>query len=130
MWRRDDDGRDRLAPAMKWAGRIIASIGASWFLLVFIGELMSEESQPFTLEGATVVVVGVVAIAGAALSWWRERPATAVLVLASILIAAHIAVYAGRHHVLAWLSLGLPFLLAGGLLRGSERRLRKAAKPR
>jgi len=128
MWRMHHHGRDRLAPAMKWTGRIIASIGASWFLLVFIGELTSGESQPFTWEGATVVAVGVVAIAGAVLSWWRERPAAAVLVLASFLIAVHIAVYAGSHHVLAWLGLGLPFLVAGGLLLASERRSGRNSK--
>ena len=76
-----------------------------------------------------MVGVGVVAIAGAALSWWRERPAAAVLVLASFLIAVHIAAYAGRQHGLAWLGLGFPFLLAGGLLLGSERRSDKNLEP-
>ena len=116
-----DRGRRQLMSRMRWSGRIIASLAASWFLAVFIGEAVSCDPGPFTWEGATVVAVGLVAIAGAILSWCRERPAVVVLLLASVLLGVHIATYAGRHHLLVWLALGLPYLVAGLLLLGSLR---------
>ena len=106
---------------MRWSGRIIASLAASWFLAVFIGEAVSCDPGPFTWEGATVVAVGLVAIAGALLSWLRERPGAIVLLVVSALIGIHIATYAGRHHLLVWMALGLPHLVAGLLLLGSLR---------
>jgi hypothetical protein len=116
-----DGGQRRLVSRMRWSGRILASLAASWFLAVFIGEVVSCDPGPFTWEGATVVAVGLVAIAGALLSWIRERPGAIVLLAASALIGIHIATYAGRHHVLVWLALGFPYLVAGLLLLGSLR---------
>jgi hypothetical protein len=112
---------------MKLAGRVIASMGASSFLLVFIGDIAAGGPHPFAWEGASVVGVGVVAIAGAALSWWREAPAAVVLICASVLIGIQIAVYAGRYHVLVWSAMGLPYLVAGLLLLASERRARRSS---
>jgi len=108
----------RRAIVLKWGGRIIASVSASWWVAVFIGEAVSCDPGPFTWEGGTVVAVGLVAIAGAVLSWLRLRPAAIVFLATSVLFAVHIATYAGRHHVLVWLALGLPYLVAGLLLLG------------
>ena len=106
---------------MRWSGRILASLAASWFLAVFVGEAVSCDPGPFTWEGATVVAVGIVAIAGAILAWCRERPAVVILLLTSVLLGVHIATYAGRHHLLVWMAMGLPHLVAGLLLLGSMR---------
>jgi hypothetical protein len=111
----------RLAPAMRLSGRIIASIASSWFLAVFIGEAVSCNPGPFEWAGTTLVLVGLVAIAGTALSWCRVGPGAIALLLTSALIGVHIAVYAGRWHLLMWTVLGLPYLLAGLLLLGSLR---------
>lgn len=112
---------------MRLSGRIIASIAASWFLAIFIGEALSCDPAPFTLEGATVVAVGLVGIAGAALSWFRAWPGAIVLLATSALIGAHIAAFAGRWHLLVWMVLGLPYLVAGLLLLGSLRMSRPAS---
>ena len=116
-----DGRRRRLVSRMRWSGRILASLAASWFLAVFVGEAVSCDPGPFTWEGATVVAVGIVAIAGAILAWCRERPAVVILLLTSVLLGVHIATYAGRHHLLVWMAMGLPYLVAGLLLLGSMR---------
>ena len=38
------------------------------------------------------------------------------LVLVSLALGIHIGVYAGHNHFLAWLMIGFPYLLAGGLI--------------
>ena len=103
---------------MKWSGRIIASLGALWWLAILIGEAVSCDPGPFSWEGTTVAAVGLVAIVGAVLSWVRERPAAIVLLCTSVLFGIHIAICAGSNHLLAWLAVGLPYLIAGLLLLG------------
>jgi len=120
----------RRLSAMKWGGRIIASVAASWWVAVFIGEAVSCDPGPFAWEGATVVAVGLVAIVGAVLSWLRLRPAAIVLLVTSVLFAVHIATYAGRHHLLVWLAMGLPYLIAGLLLVGWLRLSRSTGETR
>jgi hypothetical protein len=116
-----DTRRRRLASRMGWIGRILASLAASWWIAVFIGEAASCDPGPFTWEGATVVAVGLVAIVGAVLSWVRQRSASIMLLVTSVLFGIHIAIYAGSHHLLAWLAVGLPYFVAGLLLLGSLR---------
>ena len=106
---------------MKLVARIIVAIGALWFLAVFVGEAVNRNPGPFTWEGATVVAIGIVAIAAAILSWRRESLAAIVMLALSVAIGIHIAICAGRYHLLAWTAMGLPYLVAGLLLRGSLR---------
>jgi len=118
----DDRGR-RLASRMKWAGRILASIAASWWIAVLGGEAVGCDPGPFTWEATTVVALGLVAIVGAALSWLRLHAAAIVLLVTSVLFGIHIAVFAGSNHLLAWLAVGFPYLIAASLLLGSLRLL-------
>jgi len=68
-----------------------------------------------------LVIIGVVALVGCILSWWRERAAGIVLIAVSAALGAHIGVFAARGHMLAWSMLGLPYLVAGILLLNSWR---------
>ena len=66
--------------------------------------------------GILLAALSAVALAGCILSWWRERLAGILLVLVSIGLGIHIGAFAGRNHFLAWSMVGLPYLVAGGLL--------------
>jgi hypothetical protein len=85
------------------------------------GEIISDEPAPFDAEGVTLGIITLFALAGCIISWWRERLAGTLLVLAAIGLAIHIGIYAGRNHVLAWTVMGLPFLIAGVLFFDSWR---------
>lgn len=110
---------------MKWAARIIGLVMGVFCLVFLIGEAVSE----FLDEGreameAAGILLGVLlglALLGTIVSWWRERLASVLLAAASIGLGIHIAVYAGRNHFLAWLMVGLPYLVASILLLISSR---------
>ena len=106
----------RIARPLRWVGRIIASIAAIWFVLMLIGSAITEGVGPLPIESGTLVLIGVVGLAGCIASWWRDMTAGILLVLTSIGLGVHIGCFAGHSHVLAWLIIGLPYLVAGVLL--------------
>ena len=51
----------RIDRLLRWAGRIIASITALWFLVVLIGSAITEGAGPITIETGTLVFLGMLA---------------------------------------------------------------------
>jgi len=115
----------RLVRRMTLAARIIGLVAAIFLTIMVIGsaagEIIDDEPIPFDATGVTLGIITVVAVAGCVISWWRERLAGTLLVVVAVGLAIHIGIYAGRNHVLAWIMLGLPYLIAGVLLLGSWR---------
>lgn len=109
-----------LAKIMRRTGRIIGLVAAVFFLVILvgeaIGETLSEGGELIETAGVLLAALSAVALAGCILSWWRERLAGILLVLVSIGLGIHIGAFAGRNHFLAWSMVGLPYLIAGGLL--------------
>jgi len=109
-----------LAKRMRWAARVIGLIITVFGATMLIGEAISEFlAQGFvttSVEGGLLVVIGLAALAGCVMSWWRDIPASILLVATSAGLAVHIGIFAGRNHFLAWSMLGLPYLVAGVLL--------------
>ena len=117
--------RHRLARRMKWAARIIGLIMGGLFLVVLIGEaageFLDEGREAIETAGILLGVLAGLALLGTIVSWWRLRLAGILLAVASLGLGIHIAVYAGRNHFLAWLMIGLPYLVAGVLFLISSR---------
>ena len=115
---------------MRLAGRIIAYSITGFGGAMLIGEAVGEylrggwaaitPASP-TDAGLLLVIIGAFALAGCILSWWRERAGGIMLVAVAGALAAHIAVFAARNHLLAWSMLGLPYLIAGVLFLNSWR---------
>lgn len=106
---------------MRQTGRIIGLVFAGFFLIFLIGEAISEalaENWQVTIEveGVSLGILIAIALAVSILSWWRERLAGILLILVSIGLGIHIGICAGSNHFLAWSIVGLPYLVAGGLL--------------
>jgi hypothetical protein len=108
--------RYRLARLSRWAARAIGTIAAVFFVLMLIGSALSEGLGPVTTESVTLVLLVAVALAGCAVSWWRDMTAGVLLILTSIGFAVHIGCFAGHGHALAWSIIGLPYLVAGVLI--------------
>ncbi|MFC2062739.1 hypothetical protein ACFLS8_02185, partial [Chloroflexota bacterium] len=110
-----ENGQNRAAPLMRWVARIIGLLAAGFLLAMLIGsastEFLTEAPGEIGVAGILLGLIGVVALAGCIVSWWRDRLAGVLLILAAIGLAAHIGVYAGRNHFLAWLMIGLPYLV-------------------
>ena len=132
------EGRQyRLAKPMRWTGRVIGLVAAGFLLVILIGEAIAEVlngslepiNQADMVAGILMGVLGAMALAGCIVSWWREGLATILLVLVAVGFGIHIGVYAGRNHFLAWLMVGFPYLVAGGLLLGSWQLSSKTAQP-
>jgi len=113
--------RYRLARLSRWAARAIGTIAAVFFVVMLIGSALSEGMGPVTTESVTLVLLAAVALAGCAVSWWRDMTAGILLVLTSIGFGVHIGCFAGHGHVAAWAIIGLPYLLAGILILSAWR---------
>ena len=111
----------RFAKPMRWTARAIASVGAMYFLVMLIGSAISEGVGPITIEGATMALLALLALAGCVASWCRERLAGMLLIGTAVGLGIHIGICAGRYHLLVWSVMGLPYLVAGLLLLGSLR---------
>ena len=109
-----------LARRMKWAGRLIGLVAAGFFLVFLVGEAISEVldegREPLETAGILLGLLQGLALVGVIVSWWRERLAGMLLAAASVGLGIHIGVYAGHNHFLAWLMVGLPYLVASVLL--------------
>ena len=109
-----------LARRMKWAGRLIGLVAAGFFLVFLVGEAISKVldkgREPLETAGILLGLLQGLALVGAIVSWWRERLAGMLLAAASVGLGIHIGVYAGHNHFLAWLMVGLPYLVASVLL--------------
>ena len=109
-----------LAKRMRWAARIICLIVTVFGATMLIGEAVTEFiSQGFvttSIEGGLLVMIGLVALAGCVIIWWRDLPASILLVVTSAGLGVHIGIFAGRNHFMVWSILGLPYLVAGVLL--------------
>ena len=115
----------RLAKRMRWAARAIGLVAAVFFIGMLIGSAVSEGVGPMTIESTTLVLLGAIGLAGCIVSWWRERLSAILLVLTAVGFGIHIGICAGRNHFLAWLIIGLPYLVAGILIFSSWRLSRK-----
>ena len=116
-----DAHHSKLISILRWAGRVIASVGALWFLLMFIGSAITEGAGPITIETGTLVFLGLMALAGGILSWWKDAISGILLFLTSVGLGIHISCYAGHNHVFAWVLIGLPYLIASILMVSSWR---------
>ena len=119
-----------MAERMRLAGRIIAYGITGFGGAMLIGEAVGEFTQKGWAAitptspadpGLLLVIIGAVALAGCILSLWRERAAGIMLVAVAGALGAHIAVFAGRYHLMVWSMLGLPYLVAGILFLNSWR---------
>jgi hypothetical protein len=114
-----DEKRQRLIKRLRLTARIIAS-AAAFFLLIFlvggaVEELVAEDAEGLNIEGITLGLLGLVAVAGCIIAWRREKLGGIILMLVALGFGIHIAFIAGRNHFLAWLVIGFPYLLAGAL---------------
>ena len=76
-----------LAKRMRWVARIICLIVTVFGATMLIGEAISEFlAQGFittSIEGGLLVMIGLVALAGCVIIWWRDLPASILLVVTS-----------------------------------------------
>ena len=114
-----DEKQQLLIKRLRLTARIIASL-AAFFLILFLAggaveELVSEDTEGLSIEGITLGIIALTAIAGCIISFKKERLGGIILLLAALSFGIHIALVAGRNHFLVWLMTGFPYLLAGAL---------------
>jgi hypothetical protein len=127
-----DKKRYNPAGGMKLAGQIIGLVAGGFFFAFITGEAISDIIAKgwaaITAQGILLGILIVLALAGGILSWWREQAGGVLLLLAAIGLGILIGAFAGQNHFIAWLIIGLPFLIAGGLLLSAWWLERKAAR--
>jgi hypothetical protein len=73
-----------------------------------VSEILSNGFMTMSMAGILLVLIGVVALAGCILSWWKDLLASILLVITSAGLGVHIGIFAGHNHFLAWSMLGAP----------------------
>jgi hypothetical protein len=101
------------AVIMQWSGRLLATLWAMLLIISLLGSAISESFSHPTVETALLVLLGIMAVAGAVVSWWRDDLAGLLLVVSSAGLGIHIGFYVGHNHFFAWSFFGLPFLVSG-----------------
>ena len=124
-----ESSQHRLARRVRLAARVIGLLVAGGWLIALIGpaiiDIQDSGWEAIELVGTLLFVITAIALAGCIVSWWRERLAGILLILAAVGEGVHIGVYAGRNHFLVWLMVGFPYLVAGVLFLISRRLSRK-----
>jgi len=108
--------RYHLAKWSKRVGRTIAIIESAFFLLFLVGGAIVDGGEPIEAAGVLLFLLQLIAFYACILSWYRLGRASVMLILVSIGLGIHIGVCAGHNHFLAWLMIGLPYLIAGSML--------------
>ena len=114
----------RPAKLMRWAARVIGLGTAGFMLLMLIGAALTEgpgQDIAEAVQGISLGMLELIALAGCIVSWWRERLAGVLLISVALGLGIHIGVCAGHNHLLAWSMVGLPYMVAGVLLLVSRR---------
>jgi len=111
----------RLAKRMKWWARVIG-LGFSFIFLIFLGGSIAkilDSFGPIPIEAALLGILMATGLAGCLISWWRERLAGTLLILAAFGLVTHSIVMVGFSHITLWSTFGLPYLIAGVLFFSS-----------
>ncbi len=105
--------RQRLAKGMRWAARVIGLLTAAFSLMFLIGDTIVRTAmqQGGFIEDVLTAMPVVVAVAGCIVSWWRQRLAGTLLVLASFALSS----LGSRYYGFRGLVSGFPYLVAGVL---------------
>ena len=116
---------------MRWTGRGIGLAISIFMLLMTIGAGINEAlvvgEWVGSVEGIFILLLLLMGLVATILSWRRLPLAGGLLVMIAIAFAIIIGVTAGRNHFLAWLMVGFPYLVAGGLFLSSWRLSRTSA---
>jgi uncharacterized membrane protein len=97
-------------------GRIITFIAAVFLLVMLISEGSISGNATQDLSEILLVVFALIALAGYALSLWKVKYAGILLVAVSVAFGIDIGYYLNTDQLAAWAMMGLPHLIAGGLL--------------
>ena len=106
--------KQKLAKRMMWAARVIGLLTAAFSLMFLIVDTIVRMTmqQGGFIEDVLKAMPVVVAVAGCIVSWWRQRLAGTLLVLASFALSSLNSRY--YNGFLALVS-GFPYLVAGVL---------------
>jgi hypothetical protein len=120
----DSASQIRLTKALRWAGRILASIAAGVWLFAMIMQVvvgLQKGQDVFTSEGVLLAALVLFNLSGTVLSWWRRAAGTKILLAGGFALSFFSILAAGRNRALAVAISGLPFFVSGILLWLSRR---------
>lgn len=116
---------DRTKKRMRWIARGIGSlVGALWIFIGITDAIWARE--PWTLEGAILSGLVIIAVLGVIIAWWREGLGGTVVVIGAIALSIFAYVTARFNKIWAMLISGGPFLVAGILFLASWQRSKRS----
>ena len=122
--------------AVKWTHRLglgMGSLAGVFWLISVVGSLIDEllgEHTPFTLEGAALGGLVLLAVVGVLIAWRWEGIGGTMEVIGGIGLSTFAYLTAGSNKVFAMSVSGLPFLVSGVLLLISRRMSTRRSPPK
>ena len=122
--------------AVKWTHRLglgMGSLAGVFWLISVVGSLIDEllgEHTPFTLEGAALGGLVLLAVVGVLIAWRWEGIGGTMEVIGGIGLSTFAYLTAGSNKVFAMSVSGLPFLVSGVLLLISRRMSTRQSPPK
>ena len=113
---------------MRWIAHGIGSFASAFWLLVGVGEAISEPT-PWSLEGAMLAVLLTTTVLGVLIAWWWEEIGGTIVMIDALALCTFAYVTVGRNKTFAMLLSGGPFLVASILFLASWRRTRSYKIP-
>jgi hypothetical protein len=107
-------------------GRTLAFIAAVFLIIMLLSEGSLGGIQTSDTAGILLIVFAVIALGAYVLSIWKINYAGILLIAVSLAFAIVIAYYLASGQFAAWAMMGLPHLIAGGLMIFG-RRIKKPA---
>jgi hypothetical protein len=111
-----DTGNTKTGAMLIRIGRIIAFIAAAFLIVMLLSEGSLSGIKTSDISGILLIVLAVIALASYVLSIWKVKYAGILLIVVSLAFAVHILYYLASGQFAAWAMMGLPHLIAGGLL--------------
>jgi hypothetical protein len=97
-------------------GRIIAFVSAVFLIVMLLSEGSLSGIKTSDTAGILLIVFAVIALAAYVLSIWKVNYAGILLIAVSLAFAVHVFYYLSSGQFAAWAMMGLPHLIAGGLM--------------
>ncbi len=107
------------ATVCRLIARVIGSMTAAMWIVIFVAGIVQHDQQSFTDESAILAVLTWWAILGVTIAFRHERAGSIVTLTAGCALAIFAALAAGRNIILAVLISSGPFLLSGALFAAS-----------
>ena len=104
---------------MRLAARVVGVVAVALWIMIFVGGLLAENSEPLTVESYLMIALSAAGTVGIVWAFVAERIGAIITLIVGVAFSIFALATAGQNAWIAVLFAGGPFLVAGALFLGS-----------